>query len=423
MGKQVINRIIGAILFCTLLMGCMGGISAILDKPDVDEKYRQFFAEDKNIEVIFLGTSHTYNTVMPQEIWDEWGIPSYNFGHSNCTLPISYHVLRMLDAYTDPSLVVVDLFSVFEYAKIGNGKYRTDSRDQQRVQFDAFPLSKLKLEAVNDVFDDYEDRIDFLFKPTIYHNRWTELGTGNFKARNIPQKGAAFMLGAKAMPEYREGAKGVASELPPIGREYLERIVSYCEQHNIRVLFTFMPFVAEQESVHAAASFDAYFSKEYLALNPHVAYINMLNGGIIDYSTDVYTDASHLNYIGSAVVTDWLGGYIAEYYPDTICKEDPSYDSWNRDYAKYVDYKISRFTKGNLYENLQLLYGNDFTAELIVQRADAERFKSDTMAQNLKERLTETLKVDYTEEKDASYLTLKVTDCRTGTVVFETEIQ
>ena len=420
--KQSVKRILGVILFGAILFVSLSWVSSFLDKTDVDEKYKQFFAEENNIDVIFMGTSHTYNTIMPQEIWNHWGIPSYNFGQSNCTIPITYYVLQMLDEYTDPSLVVIDLFGVFEYADIGNGKYRTDSRDQQRVQFDAFPLSSKKIEAVNDVFDDYEDRWDFLFKLAIYHNRWSEIGKANFEPRNIPQKGAAFVLGHHAIDEYLLETDGTAFDIPPIGKDYIERIIGYCSERGIRLLFTYLPYVFDQAGEDAAASFEKYFAK-----NPreNVGYLNLLENDIINYHTDIYTDASHLNYIGAAAVTEWIGGYIAENYPDTVHRDDPEYASWDEDYDEYVDYKISRFTAGDLYNNLQLLYGDDFTAELI-EPCDSqlhERFISDTTLQNLTERLGDAIVCRVSDDPSAPYLTLKVTDRRTGEIVFETVIE
>lgn len=421
--KTIAKRIIAVILFCTLLLVSLVWVSDFFDKTSVEYKYGTFFTEENNVDVILMGTSRMYDTVMPQEMWDSWGIPSYNFAQSNCTIPISYYVLRMLDEYTDPSLVVIDLFSVYEYANIGNGKYRTDARDQQRVQFDAFPLSVTKIEAVNDVFDDYEDRWDFLFNLAIYHNRWSSIDQWNFEDDISPQKGAAFVLGIKELGDYSENAEGTVSDVPEIGKDYIEKTVDYCEENGIKVLFTYLPFVAEQVNIDAAASFEKYFSEEYLASHPNVTYINMLNSGLVDYRTDVYTDASHLNYIGAADVTEWLGGYIAENYPETVHGDDPAYASWDEDFDEYVDYKITRFTDGDLYNNLQLVYGDDFTAELIVRSDCTDRFMLDTTAQALIERLGDIITVSYTEDEAIPYLALKVSDCRSGDVAFETTIE
>lgn len=408
--KTIIRRGIGVVLFLTLLVLSITGISRFLDKTDVDEKYTQFFDAETNFDVIFMGTSHTYNTILPQELWNRHRIASYNWGQSNCTIPIDYYVLQMLCDYTDPKLVVIDLYGLAEYAGIGNGKYRTDARDQQRVQFDGFPLSRLKIEAVEDIFDDYEDRRDFLFPLAIYHNRWTEIRKDNFFPRDIPQKGAAFVLGVKETA-YTEPENGTPYHMESVGMEYLEKIMAFCREKGIQMLFTYLPFVAEDGCADTAATFEVIFQNY-----PDCPYLNMLHLGIVDYRTDTYTDASHLNYIGAAAVTDWLGGYLAENYPTLVRKNDPAYAHWNDEYEKYVAYKASRFLDGALYNNLQLLYGDDFQGTLTVTSETADALRKDGVAQNLIERLGENITV--TEDSMAERSVFIVTDCKSGEVVF-----
>lgn len=415
--KTVIKRIVCVILFLLLLNLSIRAVSAFLDKPDVDEKYKQFFAEDDNMDVIFMGTSHTYNVLMPQELWNKWRIPSYNWGQSNNTVALSYHLLQLVCDYTSPTLVVMDLYGISDFAKIGNGKYKADSRDYQRIQFDPFPLSSKKIEAVNDIFDDYENRSDFFFKLAIYHNRWTEIKKDNFSPRNIPQKGAAFVLGVKET-DYVERESKTECEIPDISKEYLEKMMDYCSEKGIRLLFTYLPFAATEHNIDVAASLEKYFAQY-----PEVEYVDMLRTGIINYKTDIYLDRSHLNYMGSVAVTDWMGEYISTNYPDTVHADDPDYADWNEDYDEYVDYKISRFVDGELYNNLQLLCGDDFMGEITVSTNGKKRFDSDTRTQNLIERLGDSVKVEYSEESSDGDMTLKVIDNRSGEYVFESVIK
>lgn len=408
--RTILRHTAGVVLFAALLLLSLMGVSRFLDKPDVDEKYTQFFEAETNFDVIFMGTSHTYNTILPQELWARHGIASYNWGQSNCTIPIDYYILRLLCGYTEPKLVVIDLYGLAEYAHIGNGKYRTDARDQQRVQFDGFPLSRLKIEAVEDIFDDYDNRLDFLFPLAIYHNRWTEIRKDNFSPRDIPQKGAAFVLGVRETT-YTEPEDGTPYPLDFVGMEYLAKILSFCRERGIQILFTYLPFVAEEGCADTAASFAAYFGEQ-----PDCRYLNLLHAGLVDYGTDVYTDGSHLNYIGAAAVTDWLGGYIAEEYPALVRANDPAYAHWDEDYAKYVAYKASRFRDGALYDNLQLLYGGDFSGTLLVTPETADALRGDTMARQLIDRLGANVTV--VEDDGAERSALIVTERESGEVVF-----
>ncbi|MBQ4350865.1 MAG: hypothetical protein II768_06365, partial [Clostridia bacterium] len=282
-----LRRAVGIALFLVLLALSVCAADAFLDKTDVDEKYKQFFASDTDFDVIVMGTSHAYNTILPQELWHGHGIAAYNWGQGNCTLPEDYYILQLLSRYTTPKLVVMDLFGFVEFAEFGNGKYRPDSRDMQRVQFDVFPLSRLKYEAVTDIFDDYDNRYDFLVKFAIYHSRWSEIKKDNFKPRDIPQKGAGFVLGFYDAEGYVESSDGTPRTLETVGVGYLDKLIAYCRENGIELLFTYVPFTATQENRDAAATMEKLLGERY-----GLPLLNMMDKGLVDYRTDPY-DASH----------------------------------------------------------------------------------------------------------------------------------
>ena len=410
--KKIVQRCGCVLLFAVLLALSIHAAARFLDKTDVDEKYKQFFASDTDFDVIVMGTSHAYNMILPQEMWRACGIASYNWGQGNCTLPEDYYILQLLSRYTSPKLVVIDLFGFVEFSEVGNGKYRPDSRDMQRVQFDVFPLSGLKIEAVRDIFDDYEKRYDFLFPFAMYHSRWSEIKKDNFLPRDIPQKGAAFVLGFYDAEGYTESADGTPRELDTVNVEYLDKLIGWCRERGIDLLFTYVPFTATQENRDAAATMEKLLGEKY-----GLPLYNMMNLGIVDYSTDAY-DSSHLNFIGAVTVTETLGQFIAESHPELVRRDDPAYASWDRDYDKYVDYKISRFESGKICNNLSLLTGSDFHGDLYY----SAEYDPDALLGNLLRRLDDQLTVHPASESPepvpVSGWILTVTDLRTGEIVF-----
>ena len=124
--KKIVQRCGCVLLFAVLLALSIHAAARFLDKTDVDEKYKQFFASDTDFDVIVMGTSHAYNMILPQEMWRACGIASYNWGQGNCTLPEDYYILQLLSRYTSPKLVVIDLFGFVGHYRISG---RLDRRD------------------------------------------------------------------------------------------------------------------------------------------------------------------------------------------------------------------------------------------------------------------------------------------------------
>ena len=162
-----LKNIIEMISFSALLVICILILQYALMNKNSVEKYDPFLKNYKktNYDIIFMGSSHIYNTVMPQELWKKYKITSYNCGSGCCTLPVDYYILRQVCNYTKPKVVFIDLFELIEFDNLenGNGKYRPDILDQYRVQFDEFPISKLKVESVNDIFDIFDSGTGIIY--------------------------------------------------------------------------------------------------------------------------------------------------------------------------------------------------------------------------------------------------------------------
>lgn len=413
--KIIIKRILGCLLFTVLLGISVLTTKNLLEKKAAREQYSSFFESDTNFDVIFMGTSHAYNSIMPQELWADYGITSFNWGYSNCTLAEDYYLLGDICKYSSPRLVVIDLFGIIEFEESGNGKYQEDRIEQQHVQFDAIPFSLNKMNGINDVFDSYDDRWDFLFNLAMYHNRWKEISQEDFEPVYSPEKGASFLMGLNDI-DYTESATGELVEINSACAEYIPLICQFCQENNIELLFVYLPYPAEPLQINVAYTLESYL-QEY-----ECNYINMLNKGILNYHTDINFDGSHVNYMGAAKITSWLGQYISENYGIEDHRNISGYETWDEDYKEYVNYKIDYFQNTDIYANLLLSYGNDFYVTIEVSPESAEQFRYDTRAWNLIGEL-EHVSIDYKEypltEGDISYATIiNIYNAVTGELAF-----
>lgn len=326
---EMTKRIVSCLLCAVFTALAVGACAAATEPKHAKVKYGTFYSAKENFDVIFLGTSHMYNSVLPQELWKQQGISSYNWGYSNSTPAENYYIIQDVVKRTSPKLVVIDIFGLAEYEKYDNGKYRDDTIEQQHVQFDAMALSMLKLRAVKDVFDNYSWR-DFLFNFIIYHNRWNELGKEDFAPVYTHEMGAEFLAGS-GRAEYNPIPETERTEISTVCYPYFLDTLEFLSEKGIEVLCVCLPSPASEDEQRVANSV-----AEDIEKYPGCTYLNMLNLGLIDFENDIYLDNGHLNYYGAEKVTAFLGNYLRKNYSLDDYSGSPM---WQKEYALYSKYK------------------------------------------------------------------------------------
>lgn len=348
-----LKKFISSIVFVILLVLTIGKCADVLEYKEARKKYTPFFESETNFDVVFLGTSCMWNHVLPMEMWDEYGIASYNWGYSNCTPAENYYLIQDILKYTSPKVVVIDIYGIIEYDEYNNGKYQTDRIEQQHVQFDELPLSRSKIVASQDVFDDYDDNEDFIWNFIMYHNRWSELGQADFDYEITTEKGSDFLNGL-GMVYFTPISSDQKIELNSVCFPYFLKTLEYCEQQNIQVLCTCSPNAVGETQQRVANTIG-----DIIETYPNCQFVNMLDKSIVDFNTDFYSDNFHLNYSGALKTTLWLGEYLSENFDLTDYRDN---ESWNTDYLLYYDYKVSTLKSQTLLVNyLVQLVDTDFS--------------------------------------------------------------
>lgn len=403
--KRTIKNIISCVVFAVALVFAILGCADLLEYKEGRQKYTPFFESQTNFDVVFLGSSHMWNSMLPMELWKEYGISSYNWGYSNCTPAETYYLIPEILKYTDPEVLVMDLYGLIEYEQFGNGKYRTDRIEQQHVQFDEIPLSANKIAASRDLFDDYPDNADFLWNFAMYHNRWTELGQTDFAYEYNTEKGAYFMTGLDRN-KFKPVENAAPYEPDTVCYSYFLQILEYCEANGISLVCTYVPFDAD-ETVQRIAQSIGTVIESYEGCH----YVDMLYQDIVDFSTDMYNNG-HLNYSGACKATSWMGQYLSAHYQLDDYSQDAS---WQADYEDYLAYKIQNLeAQSKLVNHLLLLYGDDFRCQLEIY--DETLPQSAAFNQLVRNVSVEAIH-DYRENDACARLT--VVNARTGQEVFQ----
>lgn len=362
--KKHMNNIIGCIVTLCLTIIILGKTTDMVERKDSDEKYADFFEQDADFDVLFMGTSHVMNGVYPMELWNEYGIVSYNFGGHANQMATTYWVMENALDYTTPEVVVIDCLAC-------SGQWKcTDIFSYVHQSMDAFPLSTTKIKAVNDLLDDENmdeaikegvarenseprTKIGLLWNYSVYHSRWNELGHQDFEPNRNIEKGAESTI-AVTPGTLERISPSLKVEGDFVGEEYLRKIIEDCQKRDIEVLLVYLPYPAG-EGDQRESNYVYDIAEEY-----GVDYINFLDMDVINYQTDLYDAASHLNPSGARKVTSYLGAYLAEEYGVKDQRMNEEYESWNGDYSAYVAFKNQNIqTQKELMPYFMLLSGDN----------------------------------------------------------------
>ena len=332
-----LRRTLGCLLTITLILSGICLLNNRLSRPEAREKYADFYNLETDVDVLILGSSHAMRAISPMELWEEYGITSYNLASSGCRLASSYWVLRNALQYTSPSLVVVDC------AYLQDVKANPNTQYGHQI-FDLMPLGRVKVEALRDLYPDPADFMELIFPFSVYHNRWEEIRPASL-LRTYSSKGAMGFL-----PEWTMADKKLTTFTAPqavpvenVSTQYLEKIVQTCRDASIQVLMMTVPYWEDETSLNdtawikeLAASWGVpYLTPEeiYSWLEPHTDFSNQ------------YENNSHLNWKGALAMSHEIGPLLQTFSGVEDHSADPAYESWNENLAAYRAYKLDTLRK------------------------------------------------------------------------------
>lgn len=385
MKKKLLN-LIELVAFLAVLAICILGASILVRRRDSDYKYTPFFeqAEEDNIDVLFMGSSHVINGIDTAKLFEDYGITSYNMGGHGSVMQATYwELIEALD-YCTPKWVVVDAYMLeknFKYLDVyeenaGAGDINTQV-EQLHLNMDAWPLNRLKIAAVQDLIQDKDIQKEFLFDFIVYHSRWNELTDNDYRAvwgnQDVTSlMGSELRREVEAAPYFSmDIEQGQTLAEHTVGQEYLMKIIDECQRRGIGVLVTYLPFCADTQDKLAAGS------AGFIADMYGVPYINMLNTDIIDMYTDL-NDTAHLNASGAAKVTDYLGRWLMENGDLQDHRDDPGYDAYRQSVLARHEENVE-FIESNddLYSELEMLSLDDVSCVVYINQG-SNAFKDNT---------------------------------------------
>ena len=356
--KKILSVLVCAVLTCFVLKG----IGRVVEDKDALIDNLSFYEEAGEYDVLFLGTSHVHNAIAPVILWQEQGIPSYNLSSAGCRMGMAYWMLRCALNRTTPKVVVVDCAYIHYTSKVHG-----QSGNMHRA-FDAIPLSADKIQAVFDLYEDLEHRVEMLWPFAFFHDRWNGLTERDF----LPVKslGKGHLLAFDVCPVTIPQVEGTKTEEPVgVGIPYLRKIAELCKERGIQLMLTFLPFEYDDESEQDMVwlhSFAEENGLRYLDGNELVSVIDER----VDYKNGSKNN-SHMNWSGAQKISTYIGKVLREQYDLPDRREDPAYRSWEEGMPAWREEKWVYFRmQEDFYSRLMLAADRDLDVVIEMNQRD-----------------------------------------------------
>ena|GEM_PF-366517 len=415
--KSIARKAASCIIVSCLILVTLYRLSGLMQRKESDYKYIPFFEHASDYDVLFLGTSHMINAVLPLELWHNYGITSYNLGGHSNEIATTYWVLENALDYASPKAVVIDCY------QLGNMQKASGSFEYVHLSLDAFPLTLTKLRAAADLLDDTDadassaasssgtdiakagasagtdssrtagqempsveaassesrSMLGLLWDFSVYHARWKELGKPDFEPEATIEYGAESRISLTSItPPAANHGKTLKAETT--GMQYLDRIIRTCRNRNIDVILTSLPYSFSEtddwQEINSAAGMAAAYD---------IPFINFFDVADIRYSTDFHDPASHLNVSGAQKITEYLGSYLRNTMKLPDHRSDSTYRYWNDDYALYSEMKENRLAGTEDLRSF-LLQLEDQGYGFVISAGDPALFQDDIICALLKDK-------------------------------------
>ena len=319
------KRVISLTIFICLLVLCLMIFMRVFNYKYVEgigTMKNYYKCRENSIDVVFFGTSHMYNGMNTQVLWDEYGIASYDLCGAIQPLWNTYYYVKEALKTQKPKLLVVDCYSIIQTGEgIGPAKYIKNIYGMKP--------SIDKLNAVLTCFE--EEKIsDYILEYPTYHSRYTELTEEDFRTN----MGHAYLNDWKGYVVYdviepqkrNDFSENIGScDLYPRCEEYMRKIIELAKENDVPLLLVVLPYSLSEEDT-LQYNRVSEIASEYGV--PLINFNYLYDDIGLDFENDL-GDYAHLNYIGSEKFTKYFGNIVTEQYDIPNHKKDDGYETYN----------------------------------------------------------------------------------------------
>lgn len=260
-----------------------------------------------SIDVLFVGDSEVYTSLSPMQMWGEHGFTSYDAATAGQTLAYGNTLLKRALSRHHPRVVVFETNFLYKEYSISDGLFR--------LAADALPVLE-------------------------YHDRWKSLTPADLTFAPVTtwsDEHKGFRVNTNVSGADADGSVVVSDgvfAVPLKNRLRFHAMVERCRRHGAVPVLLSTPSLINW-------SMEKHNGIELLAKELDIRYLdlNLLKGTMgIDWRTETYDGGDHLNYGGAKKVSRYVGSYLAREFSLADNRQNPTYESWNDTYARYLEH-------------------------------------------------------------------------------------
>lgn len=300
-----------------------------------------YYEKANSLDVIFIGDSNLYKGISPLELWEDYGITSYNYSAYSARIQAMYYLMQDALREQNPKVIVMDTATLF-YKK-------TQKEPEKRKAFDYMRFSTTKLNAIKDftVGSTLEEKLSYVLPIFRYHSRWGEVQQKDYV--KVFDKGAYFLKGYGYTDkivsrdndwDYMVPKNDKKSKMTKKTEKYFKLIVDYCKKNDIKLLMIGIPDNSnwKYKQSEAMKDYAKKYDVDFLELSTEESGYN--------WQTDTSDHLGvHSNIFGAEKLTKMVGEYLDEIYDLPDHREDKEYKSWNDDLKIYNKKKEESYKK------------------------------------------------------------------------------
>lgn len=327
--KKALRTCIIAVLLMVLTIVAFSRIQTILSRKVSINRYGDLIYNNPQPDILFVGTSHVMDAVIPIKLWEDTGIRSYILCAEYNDMKRNIAMCELALQYCNPKVIVLDIDkywekSNFEDAFVGFHEYT-----------DGFPLNIQKIKSTASVYGKSSETMEILFPIIRYHDRWKDLRRSDYKNKygdSYGMMGYEFSSHEEVIERYNHIDASQAILYEGTDDREIERFILWCKERGIEVILTTVPYNASEDEQ------EALWGIEIIAQKYQVPYINMVSMyDLVDPSTD-FKDEGHMNYLGAIKVTDYMRRYFVEHEILGSSATDETENFWSSERDKFYNF-------------------------------------------------------------------------------------